>query len=90
MKYPVAGIPPFGDPGAAFGEALGRLGGAFLGDVVAHCFFIVFLNQFSYVFGMVFGIKIQRKNDEKTKLILKCFLDGFCDGSVSFPSQCVL
>ena len=46
MKYPVAGTPPFGDPGAAFGEALGRLGGAFLGDVVAHRFFIDFVSIF--------------------------------------------
>ena len=34
---------PFGRPGAVFGEALGRLGGAFLGDVVAHRFFNDFL-----------------------------------------------
>ena len=44
MKYNRFRSHPFGDPGAAFGEALGSLGGAFLGDLVAHRFFINFLS----------------------------------------------
>ena len=36
-------VNPFGRPGATFGEALGRLGGAFLNDLVAHRFCIDFL-----------------------------------------------
>ena len=41
-------VNPFGRPGATFGEALGRLGGAFLNDLVAHRFFIDFLSIFIY------------------------------------------
>ena len=40
-------VTPFGGPGAASGEALGSLGGAFLGDVVAHRFGIDFLSIFT-------------------------------------------
>ena len=43
----------FWRPRAAFGEAFGRLGGAFLGDLVAHRFFIDFLSilrRFWYAF----------------------------------------
>ena len=35
---------PFGRPGATFGEAWARLGGAFLGDLVAHRFLSNFLS----------------------------------------------
>ena len=79
----------FGSPGAAFGELWGVLGALFW-VILLRIVFLSILYRFLDVFGMVFGIKNQRKNGEKTKLFLKCFFDVFCDGSASFPSQCVL
>ena len=68
MKYNRFRSHPFGDPGAAFGEALGRLGGAFLGDLVAHRFFINFLSmlgRFLDVFWYQFGSKKEKELMQK-------------------------
>jgi len=52
--------------------------------------FLSIFYRFVIDFGMVFGIKNQRKNGEKTKLILKCFFDVFCDALLSSAVQRVL
>ena len=64
MKYPVAGTPHLGGPGAASGEALGSLGGAFLGDVVAHRFCIDFLSIFRRFWGWFWYQKSKKKRIE--------------------------
>ena len=75
------------------GRPLGRLWGvsvALLWVILLRIAFLSIFYRFLDVVGFVFGIKNQRQNGENTKLVLKCFFDVFCDGSVSFPSQCVL
>ena len=60
-------IPPIWGPWGGLWGALGRLGGAFLGDLVAHRFCIVFLLIFRR-FWDSFWYQKSKKNDDKTKL----------------------
>ena len=71
-RLPGTGTPDLEGPGAAFGEALGGLAGTFLGDLVAHRFFIDVYRFRRFWDG--FWYQKSKKNGEKTKLILKCFL----------------
>ena len=75
------------------GRPLGRLWGvsvALFGVILLRIAFLSLFCRFLDVFGMVFGTKNRRKNGEKTKLILKCFFDVFCDALLSSPVQRVL
>ena len=57
-------VTPFGEPGAACGEALGSLGGAFLGDVVAHRFCIDFSSIFRRFWDGFWYQKSKKKRSE--------------------------
>ena len=77
MKYPVAGTPHLGGPGAAFWEALGRLGRAFLGDLVAHRFFIDFLSVFRRFWNGFWYEKSKNKQMENAANFEEFFLTLF-------------
>ena len=68
----------FWEPWGGLGGALGRLGAAFLSDLVAHSFFVHFSSILGR-FGDGFLYQIHRKNGYKTKLILNSFLMFFHD-----------
>ena len=72
MKYNRFRSHPFGDPGAAFGEALGGLGGAFLDDLVAHRFFIDFVSIFRRFWDGFWYQKSKKKRCEN-KAIFEVF-----------------
>jgi hypothetical protein len=79
-------VTPFGGPGAASGEALGTLGGAFLGDVVAHRFCIDFLSIFRR-FGDGFwyqkSMKKRIENEADFQVFFSCFLRWLCEFSLT-------
>ena len=77
------------EPWGGLWGALGRLGAAFLGDLVAHRFFVVFLSILGRFWDGFWYQKSMEKRIEN-EADFEVFFDVFCDGSVSFLSQCVL